>query len=87
MSGHWRMNGSAISKSKTTPGLQQAIFITTIRTMTFLQEHNITTLVQLQETVSEMKKRYRNTNGKIKQTEKLIHERKELIDQSENYLP
>jgi len=57
------------------------------KAVNFLQEHNITTLVQLQETVSEMKKRYRNINGKIKQTEKLIHERKELIDQSENYLP
>lgn len=52
----------------------------------FLQDKSITTLVQLQDTVSEMKKRYRNLNGQIKQNEKLIHERKELIDQSEKYL-
>ncbi|NDO45263.1 MobQ family relaxase [Clostridium sp. MD294] len=52
----------------------------------FLQSRNITTLVQLQEVVSEMKKRYWNTNGEIKQTEKLLHERKELIDQAEKYL-
>lgn len=52
----------------------------------FLQSRNITTLVQLQEVVSDMKKRYWNTNGEIKQTEKLLHERKELIDQAEKYL-
>lgn len=52
----------------------------------FLQDRNITTLVQLQEVVSDMKKRYWNTNGEIKQTEKLLHERKELIDQAEKYL-
>ena len=52
----------------------------------FLQNRNITTLVQLQEIVSDMKKRYWNTNGEIKQTEKLLHERKELIDQAEKYL-
>ena len=28
----------------------------------------------------------RNTNSEIKQTEKLLHERKELIDQAEKYL-
>ncbi len=33
-----------------------------------------------------MKKRYWNTNSEIKQTEKLFHERKELIEQAENYL-
>lgn len=33
-----------------------------------------------------MKKRYWNTNSDIKQTEKLLHERKELIDQAERYL-
>ena len=49
----------------------------------FLQSRNITTLVQLQEVVSDMKKRYWNTNGEIKQTEKLLHERKELIDQAQ----
>ena len=32
------------------------------------------------------KKRYWNTNGEIKQTEKPLHERKELIDQAEKYL-
>lgn len=52
----------------------------------FLQSRNITTLVQLQEVVSDMKKRYWNTNGEIKQTEKLLHERKELISQAEKYL-
>lgn len=52
----------------------------------FLQSRNITTLVQLQEVVSDMKKQYWNTNGEIKQTEKLLHERKELIDQAEKYL-
>ena len=52
----------------------------------FLQNRNITTLVQLQEVVSDMKKRYWNTNGEIKQTEKLLHERRELISQAEKYL-
>ena len=52
----------------------------------FLQSRNITTLVQLQEVVSDMKKRYWNTNGEIKQTEKLLHERRELISQAEKYL-
>ena len=52
----------------------------------FLQSRNITTLVQLQEVVSEMKKRCRNTTREIKQTEKQLHERKELIDQAEKYL-
>ncbi len=33
-----------------------------------------------------MKKRYGNTNSEIKQTVKLLHERKELIDQAEKYL-
>ena len=52
----------------------------------FLQSRNITTLVQLQEVVWDMKKQYWTTNGEIKQTEKLLHERKELIDQAEKYL-
>ena len=52
----------------------------------FLQSRNITTLVQLQEVVADMKKQYWTTNGEIKQTEKLLHERKELIDQAEKYL-
>ena len=39
----------------------------------FLQSRNITTLVQLQEVVSDMKKQYWTTNGEIKQTEKLLH--------------
>lgn len=51
-----------------------------------MQGNNISTLSELQETLSKMKKRYWNTNSEIKQTEKLIHERKELIDQAENYL-
>ena len=51
-----------------------------------MQSRNITTLVQLQEVVSDMKKQYWTTNGEIKQTEKLLHERKELIDQAEKYL-
>ena len=42
--------------------------------------------MQLQEVVSDMKKQYWTTNGEIKQTEKLLHERKELIDQAEKYL-
>lgn len=41
--------------------------------------------MQLQEVVSDMKKQYWTTNGEIKQTEKLLHERKELIDQAEKY--
>lgn len=56
------------------------------KAVSFLQENQITTLSELQETVSEMKKRYRDTNGKIKQTEKLLHEKKELIEQAEKYL-
>lgn len=51
-----------------------------------MQGNNISTLSELQETLSGMKKRYWNTNSEIKQTEKLLHERKELIDQAENYL-
>ncbi|XBX05532.1 MobQ family relaxase [Enterocloster clostridioformis] len=51
----------------------------------FLQSRNITTLVQLQEVVSDMKKQYWTTNREIKQTEKLLHERKELIDQAGKY--
>lgn len=42
--------------------------------------------MQLQEVVSDMKKQYWTTNGEIKQTEKLLHERKELIEQAEKYL-
>lgn len=56
------------------------------KAVSFIQSKNITTLVQLQEVVSDMKKRYWNTNGEIKQTEKLLHERKELIDQAEKYI-
>ena len=52
----------------------------------FLQSRNITTPAQLQEVVENMKKRYWNINREIKQTEKLLHERKELIDQAEKYL-
>lgn len=52
----------------------------------FLQEKNITTLVELQEVVSDMKKRYWNVNKQIKQTERLLHEERELIEQSEKYL-
>lgn len=51
-----------------------------------MQGNNISTLSELQETLSGMKKRYWNTNSEIKQTEKLLHGRKELIDQAENYL-
>ena len=56
------------------------------KAVSFLQGNNISTLSELQETLSGMKKRYWNTNSEIKQTEKLLHERKELIDQAENYL-
>lgn len=56
------------------------------KAVSFIQSKNITTLVQLQEVVSDMKKRYWNINGEIKQTEKLLHERKELIDQAEKYI-
>lgn len=56
------------------------------KAVSFLQGNNISTLSELQETLTKMKKRYWNTNSEIKQTEKLIHERKELIDQAENYL-
>ena len=56
------------------------------KAVSFLQGNNISTLSELQEKLSGMKKRYWNTNSEIKQTEKLIHERKELIEQAENYL-
>ncbi len=56
------------------------------KAVSFLQGNNISTLSELQETLSGMKKRYWNTNSEIKQTEKLLHERKELIEQAENYL-
>ena len=56
------------------------------KAVSFLQGNSISTLSELQETLTKMKKRYWNTNSEIKQTEKLIHERKELIDQAENYL-
>ncbi len=56
------------------------------KAVSFLQGNNISTLSELQETLSGMKKRYWNINSEIKQTEKLLHERKELIDQAENYL-
>ena len=56
------------------------------KAVSFLQVNNISTLSELQETLSKMKKRYWNTNSEIKQTEKLLHERKELTDQAEKYL-
>ena len=56
------------------------------KAVSFLQGSNISTLSELQETLTKMKKRYWNTNSEIKQTEKLLHERKELIDQAEKYL-
>ena len=56
------------------------------KAVSFLQSNNISTLSELQETLSKMKKRYWNTNSEIKQTEKLLHEQKELIDQAEKYL-
>lgn len=56
------------------------------KAVSFLQEKRIETLAQLQEVVTEIKKNYRDTNGRIKRTEKQLHERKELVDQSEKYL-
>ena len=56
------------------------------KAVSFLQGNSISTLSELQETLTKMKKRYWNTNSEIKQTEKLIHERKELTDQAEKYL-
>lgn len=56
------------------------------KAVSFLQSNNISTLSELQETLSGMKKRYWNTISEIKQTEKLLHERQELIDQAEKYL-
>lgn len=56
------------------------------KAVSFLQGNHISTLSELQETLSGMKKRYWNTNSEIKQTEKLLHERKELIEQAEKYL-
>ena len=56
------------------------------KAVSFLQSNHISTLSELQEPLSGMKKRYWNTNSEIKQTEKLLHERKELIDQAEKYL-
>ena len=56
------------------------------KAISFLQERGIETISQFQEVVAEIKKNYRNTNGRIKRTETQIHERKELVDQSEKYL-
>ncbi len=56
------------------------------KAVSFLQSKHISPLSELQEALSGMKKRYWNTNSEIKQTEKLLHERKELIDQAEKYL-
>lgn len=56
------------------------------KAVSFQQEKRIETLAQLQEVVTEIKKNYRDTNGRIKRTEKKLHERKELVDQSEKYL-
>ncbi len=56
------------------------------KAINFLQERGIETLAQFQEVVTGIKKNYRDTNGRIKRTEKKIHERKELVDQSEKYL-
>jgi ATP-dependent exoDNAse (exonuclease V) alpha subunit len=56
------------------------------KAVSFLQGNSISNLSELQETLTKMKKRYWNTNSEIKQTEKLLHERKELIEQAENYL-
>ena len=56
------------------------------KAVSFLQGNNISTLSELQETLTKTKKRYWNTNNEIKQTERLLHERKELIDQAEKYL-
>lgn len=54
--------------------------------VSFLQDKEVTTFDQLQEMVSGIKKRYRNTNRQIKQTEQLLHEHRKLVDQSEKYL-
>ncbi len=56
------------------------------KSVSFLQENGIETLAQFQNVIAEMKKHYRDTYGQIKHTEKKIHERKELIDQSRKYL-
>lgn len=56
------------------------------KAISFLQSNHISTLSELQETLSGMKKRYWNTNSEIKQTEKLLHGQKVLIDQAEKYL-
>ena len=56
------------------------------KAVSFLQERRIETLAQFQEVVTEIKKNYRDTNGRIKRTEKQLHERKELVDQSEKHL-
>lgn len=52
-------------------------------------EQPLTLLELLDRAYTEAAKpqsRYWNTNGEIKQTEKLLHERKELISQAEKYL-
>ena len=66
------------------------------KAVSFLQENNITSLSELQETISEMRKRYQNTNGQINQTEKQLHKREDyaehyrmelaLYDRAERYL-
>lgn len=56
------------------------------KAVSFLHGRGIATLAQLQDTESGIKKHYRDTNKRIKQAEKQLHERKELVDQSEKYL-
>lgn len=56
------------------------------KAVSFLHGRGITTFAQFQDTVSGIKKSYRDASKRIKQTEKRLHERKELVDQSEKYL-
>lgn len=56
------------------------------KAISFLQEHGIETIEQFQDAVSEIKKNHRNANKCVKRIEKILHEQRELVEQSEKYL-
>ncbi len=56
------------------------------KAVSFLQGRGIETLEQFQGAMSEIRKNHWEANKCVKRTEKLLHERRELVDQSEKYL-
>lgn len=52
----------------------------------FLQEHDIETYAQLKERIQKLKGQYVDIRSKIKQTEKMLHEKRKLLECSEKYL-